>query len=46
MMINLTATKSDLLDRDLIIEVERIDDKSKRKKQHIWREFQEIRPQL
>jgi hypothetical protein len=44
--INLAATKSDLLDRGLIIKVERIDDKDKRKKQHIWCEFGEIRPQL
>ena len=44
--INLAATKSDLLDRGLIIKVERIDDKDKRKKQHIWREFEEIRPQI
>ncbi len=44
--INLAAAKSDLLDRGLIIKVERIDDKDKRKKQHIWREFEQIRPQL
>ena len=44
--VNLAATKSDLLDRGLIIQVERIDDKVKRKKGHIWREFEEIRPQL
>ncbi|MGC1932636.1 MAG: hypothetical protein WA667_26990 [Candidatus Nitrosopolaris sp.] len=44
--INLAATKSDLLDRGLIIKVERIDDKLKRKKQHIWHEFEETRPQL
>lgn len=37
--INLAATKSDLLDRGLIIKVERIDDRDKRKKQHIWREL-------
>ena len=41
MMVNLASTKSDLLDRDLIIKVERIDDKFKRKKQW-WREFQKI----
>jgi hypothetical protein len=44
--VNLAATKSDLLDRGLIIKVERIDDKLKRKKQQIWHEFEEIRPQL
>ena len=41
MMVNLASTKSDLLDRDLIIKVERIDDKFKRKKQR-WPEFQKI----
>ena len=46
MMVNLAATKSDLLDRGLIIKVERIDDKLKRKKQHIWHEFEGIRPQI
>jgi uncharacterized protein (UPF0335 family) len=35
-----------LLDRGLIKRVERIDDKVKRKKQHIWREFDEIRSEL
>jgi hypothetical protein len=44
--INLAATKSDLLDRGLIIKVERIDDTLKRRKQQIWREFEEIRPKL
>ena len=44
--VNLAATKSDLLDRGLIIKVERIDDNAKRKKQHIWHEFEEIRPRL
>jgi hypothetical protein len=44
--VNLAATKSDLLDRGLIIKVERIDDSIKCKKQHIWHEFEEIRPQL
>jgi hypothetical protein len=44
--VNLAATKSDLLDRGLIIKVERIDDSAKRKKRHIWHEFEEIRPQL
>jgi hypothetical protein len=44
--INLAATKSDLLDRGLTIQIERIDDKVKRKKEHIWRDFERIRPQL
>jgi hypothetical protein len=44
--INLAATKSDLLDRGLIIKVERIDDTLKRRKQEIWREFEEMRPKL
>jgi len=44
--INLAATKSDLLDRGLIIKVERIDDNVKRRKQHILCEFDEIRPQI
>jgi len=44
--INLAVTKSDLLDRGLIIKVERIDDKDKRRKQHIWHEFEGIRSQL
>ena len=36
MMVNFAATKSDLLDRDLIIKAERIDDKFKRKKQNSY----------
>lgn len=44
--INLAATKSDLLDRGLIIKVERIDDKVKLKKEKIWQEFEKLRPQL
>jgi hypothetical protein len=44
--INLAATKSDLLDRGLIIRVERIDDKVKQKKEKIWQEFEKLRPQL
>jgi orotate phosphoribosyltransferase-like protein len=44
--VNLAATKSDLLDRDLIIRVERIEDKDKQKKGFIWQEFEKIRPQL
>ena len=34
--VNLAATKSDLLDRGLIIKVERIDDKARRRKQHLY----------
>jgi DNA-binding transcriptional MerR regulator len=44
--VNLAATKSDLLDRGLIIRVERIDDKVKQKKEKIWQEFEKLRPQL
>ncbi len=44
--INLAATKSDLLDRGLIIQIERIDDRVKRKKKHIWQDFERIRHHL
>jgi hypothetical protein len=44
--INLAATNSDLLDRGIIIRVERIADKDKKKKEHIGQEFEKIKPQL
>lgn len=42
--INLAATKADLLDRGLIIEIEKLE--KVREKKEIWKEFEEIRPQL
>lgn len=44
--INLVATKADLLDRGLIIQLERIPDKKRHKIKDIWNGFNEIRPQL
>jgi hypothetical protein len=44
--INLTATKADLLDRGLITRHERIAPNKQRKPEDIWREAEEIRPQL
>jgi hypothetical protein len=44
--INLGATKADLLDRGLIIELERIAKENQRKIEDIWAEFQTIKPQL
>lgn len=44
--INLGATKPDLLDRGLIIELSRIEEQDQRKIQDIWAEFQLLRPQL
>jgi hypothetical protein len=44
--INLGATKPDLLDRGLIIELSRIDKHDQRKIGDIWAEFQLLKPQL
>jgi hypothetical protein len=44
--INLAATKADLLDRGIIIELERITKDKIRKVEEIWQEFEKIKPQL
>jgi hypothetical protein len=44
--INLGATKQDLIDRGLIIELERILGENRREEQEIWAEFEALRPQL
>jgi hypothetical protein len=44
--VNLAASKSDLLDRGLIIELERINSDRQRKIKKIWKEFDEIKQQL
>ena len=44
--VNLAATKSDLLRRGLIIELERIQADSQRQVKQIWKEFEQMKPQL
>jgi hypothetical protein len=44
--INLGATKADLLDRGLIIQLERIPDERRRKACEIWQEFESLKPGL
>ena len=44
--VNLAATKSDLLNRGLIIQLERITADSQRLIKHIWQEFESLKPQL
>src|SRR5215212_285555 len=44
--INLGATKADLLDRGLIIQLERIPKESRRKVEDIWSDFEKIKAQL
>jgi len=44
--INLGATKADLLDRGLIIELERIEEENQLKPETLWKEFEDLRPQL
>lgn len=44
--INLGATKADLLDRGLIIQLERIPKEKRRKVEEIWKEFEELKPRL
>jgi hypothetical protein len=44
--INLGATKPDLLDRGIIIELERIPREKQRRLEEIWAEFDSIKPEL
>jgi hypothetical protein len=44
--INLGATKADLLDRGIIIKLERIAEERQLKPEDLWKKFDEIRPQL
>ena len=44
--INLAATKADLLDRGLIVKLERIIRNKQRKPKELWRVFEDIRPKL
>jgi hypothetical protein len=44
--INLAATKADLLDRGLIIQLERIPEENTRKIEELWKELAKIKPQL
>jgi hypothetical protein len=44
--INLGATKADLLDRGLIIQLERIPKEYRKKVEDIWDEFDELKPRL
>jgi hypothetical protein len=44
--INLGATRADLLDRGLIIQLQRIPDNKRRKIKEIWADFQSLRPQV
>jgi hypothetical protein len=44
--INLGATKADLLDRGIIIELERISREKQRRLEEIWAEFDGIKPEL
>ena len=44
--INLAATKADLLDRGLIIQMERIHEDKRRKIKDIWADFDNMKPQL
>jgi len=44
--INLAATKEDLLDRSIIINLEEIEDKDRRIPEELWREFNTLKPQL
>ncbi|MGC2575873.1 MAG: DNA polymerase domain-containing protein, partial [Candidatus Nitrosopolaris sp.] len=44
--INLAATKADLLDRGLIIQLSKISKDKTREKEEIWAEFEIIRPKL
>ena len=44
--INLAATKADLLDRGIIIQLERIPKQKRRKIEDIWNDFEILRPQL
>jgi hypothetical protein len=44
--INLATTKADLLDRGIIIQLERIPKERRRKIEDIWKDFEILRPQL
>jgi hypothetical protein len=44
--INLAATKADLLDRGIIIQLERIPKDKRRKLEDIWNDFEILRPKL
>jgi hypothetical protein len=44
--INLGATKADLLDRGIIVQLDRIPKERRRKLDDIWKEFEILRPQL
>ena len=44
--INLAAIKADLLDRGIIIQLERIPKQNRRKIEDIWNDFEILRPQL
>ena len=44
--INLAASKPDLLDRGLILMLEQINKRQRRKPEDLWKQFEEIRPQL
>ncbi|MFL6421685.1 MAG: hypothetical protein ACJ71P_20080 [Nitrososphaeraceae archaeon] len=44
--INLGATKADLLDRGIIIELERIPREKERRLEEIWTEFDSVKPEL
>ena len=44
--INLAATKADLLDRGIIIQLERIQKEKRRKIEDIWKDFEILRPHL
>lgn len=44
--INIGATKPDLLDRSIIVELERISKDNRRKLEDIWNEFNDLKPKL
>lgn len=44
--ISLAASKADLLDRGIILELSYIDEKDRRLIKEVWTEFEQIRPQL
>ena len=44
--INLAATKADILDRGIIIQLERIQKEKRRKIEDIWKDFEILRPHL
>jgi len=44
--INLVAIKPDLLDRSLLFELERIDEKSRKSEEEVWQEFDSVKPKI